>query len=178
MVTLLLLRPSRYYLKLPGVLPVLPNLSSVLFPLSFVVLIVTVVLPCRSSSPTTLQWFLSPSAASFYFTAPTWIFGVTTLDALVLLTACRQFWPPLCPSALRFSFNFVHEKVALGEVRVLHVPTSAQFSNILTKELPTASFTNIRFSLNIAMSDVDEGCSWKLLDEDISKLGDIRIPVC
>jgi hypothetical protein len=44
--------------------------------------------------------------------------------------------------------------VALGKVRVLHVPTSAQFADIFTKGLPTASFIDIRSSLNVIDPDV------------------------
>jgi hypothetical protein len=56
---------------------------------------------------------------------------------------------------IEIDIHFVCEKVALGEVRVLHVPTSAQFADIFTKGLPTASFTNIRSSLSIGSPDVD-----------------------
>jgi hypothetical protein len=35
---------------------------------------------------------------------------------------------------------FVREKVALGQVRVLHVPTFAQFADIFTKGLATNPF--------------------------------------
>jgi hypothetical protein len=56
---------------------------------------------------------------------------------------------------IEIDIHFVREKVALGEVRVLHVPTSAQFADIFTKGLPTASFTDIRSSLNIVSPDVD-----------------------
>ena len=56
---------------------------------------------------------------------------------------------------IEIDIHFVREKVAFGEVRVLHVPTSAQFADIFTKGLPAASFTNIRSSLNIVAPDDD-----------------------
>ena len=56
---------------------------------------------------------------------------------------------------IEIDIHFVREKVALGEVRVLHVPTSAQFADIFTKGLPNASFTDIRSSLNIVTPDID-----------------------
>ena len=56
---------------------------------------------------------------------------------------------------IEINIHFVHEKVALGEVRVLHVPTSAQFADIFTKGLATAPFNDIRSSLNIVTPDVD-----------------------
>jgi hypothetical protein len=37
--------------------------------------------------------------------------------------------------------------VALGEVRVLRVPSSHQFADIMTKGLPSALFNEFRFSL-------------------------------
>lgn len=48
--------------------------------------------------------------------------------------------------------HFVRERVALGDVRVLHVPTSLQYAYIFTKGLPTAVFTDFRFSLNVCSS--------------------------
>jgi hypothetical protein len=50
--------------------------------------------------------------------------------------------------------------VALGEVQVLHVPTSAQFAYIFTKGLATAHFNDICFSLNVVEPHVDPagGC--------------------
>ena len=36
--------------------------------------------------------------------------------------------------------SFVREKVALGEVRVLHVPSQYQFADIMTKGLPVQLF--------------------------------------
>ena len=56
---------------------------------------------------------------------------------------------------IEIDIHFVREKVALGEVRVLHVPTTAQFADIFTKGLPTATFTGTRSSLNIVTPDVD-----------------------
>lgn len=61
---------------------------------------------------------------------------------------------------IEIDIHFVREKVALGEVRVLHVPTSAQFADIFTKGLPTASFCDIRSSLNVVepAADTAGGC--------------------
>jgi hypothetical protein len=56
---------------------------------------------------------------------------------------------------IKIDIHFIREKVALGKVHVLHVPTSAQFADIFTKGLPTTSFTDIRSSLNIVSPDVD-----------------------
>jgi hypothetical protein len=45
--------------------------------------------------------------------------------------------------------HFVRERDALGEVRILYVPTTSQYIDIFTKGLPTSVFTNFRSSLNI-----------------------------
>jgi hypothetical protein len=47
---------------------------------------------------------------------------------------------------------------ALGQLRVLHVPTCHQFADIMTKGLPAALFEEFRGSLCIKSSDaVTEG---------------------
>jgi hypothetical protein len=43
----------------------------------------------------------------------------------------------------------IREKVIIGQVRVLHVPTTLQFTDIFMKSLPTTVFTEFRSSLNI-----------------------------
>jgi hypothetical protein len=48
---------------------------------------------------------------------------------------------------IEIDIHFVREKVALGEIRVLHVPSSHQFADIMTKGLPTPLFTDFRTSL-------------------------------
>ncbi|XP_066392551.1 uncharacterized mitochondrial protein AtMg00810-like [Miscanthus floridulus] len=50
---------------------------------------------------------------------------------------------------IEIDLHFVRERVALGEVRVLHVPTSSQYVDIFTKGLPTSVFTEFRSSLNV-----------------------------
>ncbi|WVZ58276.1 LOW QUALITY PROTEIN: hypothetical protein U9M48_008559 [Paspalum notatum var. saurae] len=47
--------------------------------------------------------------------------------------------------------HFVREKVALGQVQVLHVPCSHQFADIMTKGLLVQLFTDFRSSLCIAV---------------------------
>jgi len=48
---------------------------------------------------------------------------------------------------IEIDIHFVREKVALGQVRVLHVPSSRQFADIMTKGLPVQLFTDFRTSL-------------------------------
>jgi hypothetical protein len=56
---------------------------------------------------------------------------------------------------IEIDIHFVWEKVALGQVRVIHVPTTAQFADIFTKGLPTQPFFDIQFSLNVVEPHVD-----------------------
>ena len=50
---------------------------------------------------------------------------------------------------IEIDLHFVRDKVAIGEVRVLHVPTTSQFADIFTKGLPSSLFTDFRSSLNV-----------------------------
>jgi hypothetical protein len=50
---------------------------------------------------------------------------------------------------VEIDLHFVRDRVSLGEVRVLHVPTSSQYADIFTKGLPTTVFEEFRTSLNI-----------------------------
>lgn len=55
--------------------------------------------------------------------------------------------------------HFVREKVALGQFRVLHVPTQYQFADIMTKGLPTALFEEFRDSLSIVEAETCDSVS-------------------
>jgi hypothetical protein len=48
---------------------------------------------------------------------------------------------------IEIDIHFVREKVSLGEVRVLHVPSALQFADVMTKGLPTQLFLDFRSSL-------------------------------
>jgi hypothetical protein len=48
---------------------------------------------------------------------------------------------------IEIDIHFVREKVALGQVCVLHVPSSHQFADIMSKGLPVQLFTDFRSSL-------------------------------
>jgi hypothetical protein len=50
---------------------------------------------------------------------------------------------------IEIDLHFVREQVALGAVRVLHVPTTSQYADIFTKGLPSSHFTEFRTSLNV-----------------------------
>lgn len=51
---------------------------------------------------------------------------------------------------IELDIHFVREKVALGAVRVLHVPTTLQYADIFTKGLPSSLFHQFRSSLHLA----------------------------
>jgi hypothetical protein len=50
---------------------------------------------------------------------------------------------------IELDIHFVREKVALGAVRVLHVPSSSQYADIFTKGLPVMMFREFRSSLHV-----------------------------
>jgi hypothetical protein len=48
---------------------------------------------------------------------------------------------------IEIDIHFVREKVAIGELRVLQIPSAKQFAVIFTKGLPSALFHDFRNSL-------------------------------
>jgi hypothetical protein len=50
---------------------------------------------------------------------------------------------------VEIDLHFVQERVAIGDVRVLHVLTTSQFTDIVMKGLPTSLFLEFQSSLNI-----------------------------
>ena len=50
---------------------------------------------------------------------------------------------------IEIDLHFVRERVAISDLRVLHVPTASQYADIFTKGLPTSVFTEFRSSLNV-----------------------------
>ena len=51
---------------------------------------------------------------------------------------------------VEINLHFVRDRVAVGDVRVLHVPTTSQFADIFTKGLPSSTFSEFHTSLNVA----------------------------
>jgi hypothetical protein len=62
---------------------------------------------------------------------------------------CLSTTPHQRTKHVEIDLHFVREKVAIGQVRVLHVPTTSQFTDIFTKGLPSLVFNEFRSSLNI-----------------------------
>jgi hypothetical protein len=54
---------------------------------------------------------------------------------------------------IEIDIHFVREKVSLGQVRVLHVPSAHQYADIMTKGLPSQLFTDFRSSLCLRSAD-------------------------
>ncbi|KAJ9565703.1 hypothetical protein OSB04_001669 [Centaurea solstitialis] len=55
---------------------------------------------------------------------------------------------------IEIDIHFVQDKVTLGHVRALHVPSSSQYADIFTKGLPHSLFSDFKSSLNIRHLDV------------------------
>ncbi|XP_066333437.1 uncharacterized mitochondrial protein AtMg00810-like [Miscanthus floridulus] len=49
---------------------------------------------------------------------------------------------------VEIDLHFVRERVAIGAVRVLHVPTTSQFADVFTKGLPSSVFMDFHSNLN------------------------------
>lgn len=54
---------------------------------------------------------------------------------------------------IELDIHFVRDKVAIGEVKVQHVPTSLQYADIFTKGLPSSVHREFRSSLTVQTSD-------------------------
>jgi hypothetical protein len=54
-----------------------------------------------------------------------------------------------CTKHVEIDLHFVRERVAVKDVRVLHVPMTSQFADIFTKGLPSSVFSEFQSSLNI-----------------------------
>jgi hypothetical protein len=50
---------------------------------------------------------------------------------------------------VEIDLQFIRERVAMGDVCVLHVTMTSQFADIFTKGLPSSVFSEFWFSLNI-----------------------------
>jgi hypothetical protein len=57
-----------------------------------------------------------------------------------------------CTKHVEIDLHFIREVAAIGQICILHVPTTLQFIDIFTKGLPSTIFNEFRFSLNICSS--------------------------
>lgn len=53
---------------------------------------------------------------------------------------------------VEMDIHFVREKVQIGHIRVLHIPSPHQYADIFTKGLPRYLFDSFRSSLNVSAS--------------------------
>jgi hypothetical protein len=51
---------------------------------------------------------------------------------------------------IEIDLHFIRDKVAVGAVRVLHVPTTSQYTDFFTKGLPSLVFTEFCTSLTVS----------------------------
>jgi hypothetical protein len=51
---------------------------------------------------------------------------------------------------IELDIHFVREKVAVGDIRVLHVPSARRFADVFTKGLPKSLFNDFRDSLCVS----------------------------
>jgi hypothetical protein len=51
---------------------------------------------------------------------------------------------------VEIDLHFVRDRVSLGEVKVLHVPSRFQYADIFTKGLPSVLFADFRINLNVS----------------------------
>jgi hypothetical protein len=73
---------------------------------------------------------------------------------------------------VEIDLHFVCERVAVGDVLIIRVPTTSQFTDIFTKGLPSTMFSEFWFNLNLYRLELRlrEGvgllypylCSWAL----------------
>jgi hypothetical protein len=89
-----------------------------------------------------INWLLSCTAPS---RSPLW----STVTTSAPSTSSPIPFSTSTPSMLRLIFTFVRKRVAVEDVRVLHVSTIFQFIDILTKALPSSIFSKFRSNLNI-----------------------------
>ena len=65
-----------------------------------------------------------------------------------------------CTKHVEIDLHFVCEKVAVGAIRVLHVPSSLQFTDIMTKGLPNILFSEFHSNMNVQSAPIQivRGC--------------------
>ncbi|XP_026399795.1 uncharacterized protein LOC113295470 [Papaver somniferum] len=55
---------------------------------------------------------------------------------------------------VEIDIHFVRERVRIGDIHVLHIPSDSQYADIFTKGLPRVLFIRFRSSLNVCSSPV------------------------
>jgi hypothetical protein len=68
------------------------------------------------------------------------------VSVVYLSTNPVQHW---CTKHVEIDLHFVRGRIAVGDVCVIHVPTTSQFADIFTRGLPSSVFSEFRSSLNV-----------------------------
>jgi hypothetical protein len=103
-----------------------------------------------STMPSPTAWLRPPSCASCSMSSRVRILGALS-STMTTSASCTSPPTPFSintPNMWRLIF-ILSERVAIGQVCVLHVPTTSQFADIFTKGLPSSVFNEFRSSLNI-----------------------------
>jgi hypothetical protein len=50
---------------------------------------------------------------------------------------------------VEFNLHFIRERIVVGDIRVLQIPTSSQFADIFSKNLLSSVLAEFRTGLNI-----------------------------
>ncbi|GJW70630.1 ribonuclease H-like domain-containing protein [Tanacetum coccineum] len=74
--------------------------------------------------------------------------GVTNVVAKTFYLSCNLVQHQ-CTKHIEIDIHFIHDLVADGQVRVLHVPSCYQYAYIFTKELPSTLFEEFHKSLSV-----------------------------
>jgi hypothetical protein len=65
---------------------------------------------------------------------------------------------------VEIDLHFMWERMAIGDVRVLHVPTTSQFADIFMKSLPTSlfSYPNLVHFASLTLTVEYWGSGWHM----------------
>ncbi|GKE32364.1 ribonuclease H-like domain-containing protein [Tanacetum coccineum] len=89
------------------------------------------------------------STSGKYFLTTTYFLSPQSVNQRFPVLVQRQRITHLRTKHIEIDIHFVRDLVAVGQVRVLHVPSRYQFADIFTKGLPSALFEEFRTSLSV-----------------------------
>ena len=81
--------------------------------------------------------------------APPWRASLVYCDNIIAAYMSSNLVQHQRTKHIEIDLHFVRERVAVGDVRVMHVPTSSQYADIFPKGLPSSVFSEFRSSLNV-----------------------------
>jgi hypothetical protein len=83
-----------------------------------------------------------------FHTPPSWC-TLIYCDNISVMYISTNLVQHQCTKHVEIDLHFIREKVAIGQIRVLHVLTTSQFADIFMKRLPSSVFNEFRSILNI-----------------------------